>query len=446
MSEHAPGSERRPGAVPRGEDRYVVLGLAPSRARWFRAVAQWANAASLPVEFVKCLSGEELRVRLHSTRQYSAALVDAGVAALDRDLVDMAGRVDCAVVVVDRRPPRRDWAGIGASLVLPEDFGAPELLAALRTFALPVTTGATTLEVDLAPRYSFEQPLGSIIAVCGSGGTGVSTLSVALAQGLHEAGPILLADLALRAQQALLHDAGDVIPGIQELAEAHRVGRLAPEEVVNLAFDVPQRGYHLMLGLRRPQAWSTLRPRAFEAGLDGLRRAYRMVVCDTDAELEGENDGGSLDVEERNLMARTAISRAALVVAVGLPGLKGLHSLVQVLNDLSTFGVPSERVLPVVNRAPRSPRARAEIKETLCQLTTLGQQSSTLGPLFLPDRPIEEALRDGSRLPGSLVDPLASAARAMLARGSAPEPSDGEARLVRPGSLGRWAEEPADAP
>ncbi|MBO0714646.1 MAG: hypothetical protein J2P59_07805 [Acidimicrobiales bacterium] len=441
MSGQAPGGDRRHGVAARSEDRYVVLGLAPSRARWFRAVAQWANAGSLPVEFVKCLSGEELRVRLHSARPYSAALIDAGVTALDRDLVDLASRVDCAVLVVDRRQSRRDWAAIGASVVLPEDLDAPELLAALRAAASPVTTGDPTLEADLAPRPSPDPPPGSIIALCGSGGTGVSTLSVALAQGLHDLGPILLADLARRAQQALLHDAGDVIPGIQELAEAHRVGRLAPDEVVGLAFDVPQRGYHLVLGLRRPQAWSTLRPRAFEAGLDSLRRAYRVVVCDTDADLEGESDGGSLDVEERNLMARTAISRAALVLAVGLPGLKGLHSLVQVLSDLATFGIPGERVLPVVNRAPRSPRARSEIKETLCQLSSPMLRSSMLGPLFLPDRGIEEALSDGSRLPGALVDPLASSARAALARAPGSVAPDTEPRPVRPGSLGRWAEE-----
>ena len=446
MSGRATGGDHRQGAAARREDRYVVLGLAPSRAGWFRAVAQWANAASLPVEFVKCLSGEELRVRLHSARQYSAALVDADVSALDRDLVDLAGRSDCPVLVVDRRTPRRDWAAIGVSVVLPDGFAAPELLAALRSFAVPVTTGEASLENDLVPRSSVGGPRGSIIAVCGPGGTGVSTLSIALAQGLHGAGPILLADLARRAQQALLHDAGDVIPGVQELTEAHRVGSLAPDEVVSLAFDVPERGYHLLLGLRRPQAWSTLRPRAFEAGLDSLSRAYRVVVCDTDADFEGERDGGSLDVEERNLMPRTVVSRAAVVVAVGLPGLKGLHSLVQVLNELSTFGVPAERLLPVVNRAPRSPRARAELKRTLVELVAVGRRDETTGPLFLPERPAEEALRDGTRLPGALVDPLASAVGTILDRTSLSEVPPPEGRLVRPGSLGRWAEEPIDAP
>ena len=44
-------------------DRWVVLGLAPARTPWFSTVAQWANAGTLPVEYVKCLSTDELRVR-----------------------------------------------------------------------------------------------------------------------------------------------------------------------------------------------------------------------------------------------------------------------------------------------------------------------------------------------------------------------------------------------
>lgn len=439
------GGDRRPGGVARNEGRYVVLGLAPSRAGWFRAVTQWANDGSIPAEFVKCLSGEELRVRLHSARQYSAALVDAGVAALDRDLVDLAASTECPLLVVDRRPPRREWAAIGASVVLADDLGVPELLAALRSVARPISEMVDSLADDLCRQSSPKGPRGQVVAVCGPGGTGVSTVAIALAQGLGGACPVVLADLARRAEQAVLHDAGDVIPGVQELAEAHRVGHLPPDEVVSLAFDVRERGYHLLLGLRRPQAWSALRPRAFEAGLDSLLGAYRIVVCDTDADLEGEQDGGSLDVEERNLMARTAVGRADLVVAVGLPGLKGLYSLVQVLADLRSFGVPKGRVLVVLNRAPRSPRARAELKRSLFELGAKGELEATLGPLFVPERSVDEALREGSRLPGGLVDPLAAAARSVLQRGF-PATAAAEPQRVRPGSIGRWTEERATEP
>lgn len=31
-------------------ERYVVLGLAPARAGWFRAVGSWANSGALPTD------------------------------------------------------------------------------------------------------------------------------------------------------------------------------------------------------------------------------------------------------------------------------------------------------------------------------------------------------------------------------------------------------------
>ncbi len=40
-------------------DRFVVLGLGRPRSTWFGDVTRWANSASLPLEFVKCVSAEE---------------------------------------------------------------------------------------------------------------------------------------------------------------------------------------------------------------------------------------------------------------------------------------------------------------------------------------------------------------------------------------------------
>ena len=56
--------------------RWVVLGLAPARTPWFTAVAQWANAGTVPIEFLKCLSADELLVRLRSDQPASAVLLD----------------------------------------------------------------------------------------------------------------------------------------------------------------------------------------------------------------------------------------------------------------------------------------------------------------------------------------------------------------------------------
>ena len=100
-------------------DRYVVLGLARARAAWFGEVARWATAAALPIDFVKSVSVEEVRTRLRSGRPFSALLVDGGLPALDRDLVELAAQQRCAVIAVDDGRSPRAWRELGVAAVLP---------------------------------------------------------------------------------------------------------------------------------------------------------------------------------------------------------------------------------------------------------------------------------------------------------------------------------------
>ena len=421
-------------------DRYVVLGLAQPRSGWFRSMAQWTTSGTIPVEFVKCVSAEELRARLASGRPFSAVLVDGALAALDRDLVEVAHGAGCAVVAVDDRR-RRDWGALGVSAVLPEYFDPKSLLDTLRAQA-PTVARRDELPGDTVEAAAGPAP-GLVAMVCGPGGTGVSTVAMALAQGLGagagHAGGVVLADLALHAEQAMLHGTGDVAPGVQELVEAHRSRRPSTQEVRNLCFYVEERRYHLLLGLRQARAWSAVRPRAFAAAMDSLQSAFGVVVSDADADLEGEEEGGSIDVEERHVMARSAAERADAVFAVGLPGMKGLHSLVRVLQGLRSFGVAPARIVPVVNRAPKSPAARAQVTAALSALAG-GGGDALASPIYLPDKRIEEALRDGARLPAGLTQPLAGAFAAVA--GTAERSGrawDTGGRLVQPGSLGSWS-------
>ncbi|MGH9164880.1 MAG: hypothetical protein ACRDZW_05115, partial [Acidimicrobiales bacterium] len=388
---------------PPGE-RYVLLGLAQARSAWFGALAQWSNSGTIPAEFVKCVSVEELRTRLGSGRPFSALVIDASLPALDRDLVETARASGCAVLVVDDGRGPRDWAALGVSGVLPEFFDPTSLVDVMAGHASKIARGDVL--ADEAGPVVQATGGGRVVAVCGPGGSGTSTVAIALAQALgtrkHRDGPVLLADLALHAEQAMLHDARDVVPGVQELVEVHRSRRPTLEEVRSLTFTVEERGYHLLLGLRRARGWSAIRPRAFEAAFASLRAAYATVVCDIDADLEGEEEGGSIEVEERHLMARTAVLAADLVVAVGRPGMKGLHSLVRVLNELRSAGVEADRIVPAVNCGPKSARARSEITATIAELALASGRS--FGPtLFLPEKRVEEALRDGVKLSVALT-------------------------------------------
>jgi hypothetical protein len=126
-------------------------------------------------------------------------------------------------------------------------------------------------------------------------------------------------------------------------------------------------------------------------------------------------------------------------VVVGDASMKGLYALVRTLTELLGFGVPVDRVVPVINRAPRSPRPRAELTAALTELlsASAGVAADRLvSPLYLPERRVDEALRDGVALPAPLPALTARAVTAVLERAAeraasttaTPEP-------VTPGSL-----------
>jgi len=419
------------------DERFVLLGLARPRATWFGEVSRWATSASIPADFVKCVSAEELRARLRSGRRWSAVLLDGALPAVDRDLLAEVRDAGCAAVVVDDREARR-WTSIGASAVLPATFDRSALLDALSGVAVAVRAPASLPdEVEVETAAS-----GLVVAVVGPGGTGASTIAIALAQGIAATGrSTVLADLARHAEQAVLHDVRDVVPGVQELTEAHRNGVPTAADVRNLTFTIVERGYSLLLGLRRGRYWPSLRPRAFRAAFASLAAAFEAVVCDVTGDLETDDAAGSTDVGERNLAAIEALRAASVVAVVGHAGVKGTHSLVRLIGDVAAAGVPAGRIVPVVNLAPRSPKARADISAAIADLTRSGLGGGRLqSTVFVPTvRGVEAALNDGVRLPAGLVKVTAPVIAAAALVGPAMRDDVGPVP-VTPGSLGSFTE------
>lgn len=407
-------------------DRFVVIGLARPRTEWFSEVGRWANGASIPVDYVKCLGADEVRARLAGGRRVSAALLDAGAHGVERDLIDELHSHGSAVIIVSDERVLTDWIQLGADATLPSNFDRASLLDRLDEHASPLQGSllASAAELDDLDderrRVSADSVgwRGRLVAVCGGSGAGTSTVSMALAQGLASCGPntdvVTLADLAAQADLAVYHDACDVVPGLQELVEAHRGSRPTTAVISGMLFDIDERGYRLLLGLRRRQDWTTLRPRALTAAMDSLRRSGRWLVCDIDDEFEGELETASHDLEERNGAARHAASTADVVVVVGTATMKGTFDLVRATRSLVGLGVDGNRILPVINHAPRSPRARAEVIDAI---EGLGGLTGIVSPVFLPERRgLETIHRNAMRLPEQLASPVSVAVEAVFDR------------------------------
>ena len=401
-------------------ERFVVVGLARVRSPWFGDVAHWANTSQIPVEFLKCVSVAEVRARLAAGRPISALLIDGGATGLDRDLIDAATARSTAVIVVTDPRIDRDWTSLGANAVLPDAFDAPTLLACLAAHAQAIRSATDALPSDLAADDAGSRWRGRLVAVTGGGGAGTSTVAMALAQGLARlpgnTGSVVLADLAGCGDLAMYHDVRDVMPGLQELVEAHRSTTPSRAVVRRLLFDIDERGYSLLLGLRRSRDWTALRPRALDAAVESLRASFRAVVADVRPEFDGEAETGSVDLEERNGPSRVAVVGADVVVVCGDASLKGIHALIRTERDVLGVGVDAGRVLRVVTRAPRSPRQRAELARSIEALRS-GDSTPRLSTVFLPDRRGLDLVHSvAGPLPRHLVDPVTRATSELLSR------------------------------
>jgi cellulose biosynthesis protein BcsQ len=418
-----------------GGEQYVLIGVARPRERWSSDLARWSTSGAAPIEFVKCLTADEARAVLGSGRRASALMIDARGPGVDRELIDAAAAADTPTVVVSDGSIHRDWEAVGCAAVVDHQLEPGSLLEILEQHCRPVDRSRRPGRMTL-PRVD-PPTSGRMLAVLGSGGVGTSTVAMATAQALAERSTsVVLVDGARRGDLAMYHDIGDVIPGLPELVEAHRSDRLDPAEVRRLCFEVPTRGYALLLGRRRAADWVTLRRRSVAAAIDALARTYDTAVVDLDPDVDGQADTGSADVGDRHALTLSTLDRADLVLVVGRPGLKGLHSLVGLVDDLLSVGVPAHRIAPVLVASPRSPAARAAASAAVARLGGAPDHEPILPLLHLPRvRGLDEVHDHAGALPASLCRPLGRTLGHLLdSAGRRPRPADPHER-IRSGEL-----------
>lgn len=427
-----------------GDGQYVLVGVARARERWSSDLARWATSGAAPIEFVKCLTADEANAVLGTGRRASALLLDARGPGIDRDLIATAADLGTPTIVVSDRSVHRDWDALGCAAVVDHELDPATLLEVLARHTVPVDRSRRPGRSAIGGPPQGRR--GRVLAVVGPGGTGASTAAMALAQGLadHSDHSVVLVDGARRGDVAMYHHIGDVIPGLPELVEAHRSDRLDPEAVRRLTFDVPGRGYSVLLGRRRVAEWVTLRRRSVDASIEALTRSFDTVVVDLDADLDGQADTGSPDVDDRHAVALSTLELADAVLVVGRHGLHGLHAVAGLIDELVDSGVPDHRIVPVFMAAPRSPAARAAATAALVRLVDSAPDASGTddGPSTLHPplhlrriRGLDDLHDRVARLPLALSQPLERAVTRILLRAGG-RPLHGRAdQRVLPGEL-----------
>jgi hypothetical protein len=240
---------------------------------------------------------------------------------------------------------------------------------------------------------------------------------MALAQGLAEGEETVgLLDGARRAQLAMYHDVGDVVPGLTELLDAQHGGVLDPDEVRDLLFDLPERGYQLLLGQCRPQEAVRHGALALAAALDALGRSYDLVVVDHDPDVDLGPGGALGALRDRHAVALHLLATAEIEVVVALTGTKGAHDAARRVDELIEAGLPPDRLVVCCNRSPRAAPARSGFDRSVRALTRGRFGDGVALPVLHlgASRRIERALSDGRPLPARPAAMLAGSLRRRL--------------------------------
>ena len=259
---------------------------------------------------------------------------------------------------------------------------------------------------------------GLLVSVTGAGRAGSSLLAMCLAAELagdaSNRGLVLLADFAAGADQAAMHGCRGVAPPRHDLAGACDGEPPGADALRSIALEPAGRRYHLLMGLPGSRDTPPVQFRRAETLLDGLLGAYRFVVADVDADVEALSDTESARPGDHDELARATLVRSDLIVIVGRGDTRSLYSLARTADTLAGL-TGASRIVPVVNRLPRSRKHRSAAAEAAVRLLKTSAAFEAGDPVFIAERSAAgRAVRDGSAPPPDLGRPLAAEVRMRL--------------------------------
>lgn len=297
-------------------------------------------------------------------------IVEDDTSYLTGDLVDRLRRKGVRLVGI--HDPTDDVArgetflrSLGIDTTIEATRPPDEILGVISSLDLSLDDGFAEIAARLDGLDEVAED-GLVVAVGGPASTGKTELSVAMATVLGRTGSTLLvdasdgyADIAQRLHLAL-HP--HLLTAIEEARSAPIGVDGGPVLHTSLGqstigADRPPPSFDVVCGLANPDDWQVVRAEDLAALLRRVSTSWRWTICDTGPRIE---DLGRVD---RWVLSRTVLTNADRIVGVCEPTPRGLVRFLDWLSSVSRLTPISVDV--VVNRAPRSPQARAEFEDQL---------------------------------------------------------------------------------
>ena len=368
MAELDASESRRPRQTSE-QEKPLLTALVKGSHQWVRDLNRWANGSVIDQDFAVVLSVDELVSVARATRRRLIVMVDSEYHSVIPRLSQASEELDVQTVVVRSTPRTPIDVPSGVTTIdypfTPDELGVLTSTLQAQNILDPYS-GAEQPRLrqldapNASPKVSPTTTVGSrLIGVLGVGGSGASTIAMALAQTLAENHKVVLVDLCAQADLSMYHDLDRALGGLADLMAAARKATPKTSQIRRYCIPTMGRGYFLLPGIRRQEETSIWREKHLDDLFGALLSEFDFVVCDLDGSYRSANTRAAIGEPSTTLGTEVALSRAdAIVLTVG-GDLRGIHGGLRIYQRLLGDSTANTPMALCVNRIPRKPMARS---------------------------------------------------------------------------------------
>ena len=258
--------------------------------------------------------------------------------------------------------------------------------------------------------------IGSIVAVLGSRGCGVTSVAAGLASTLAIEAPTVLVELSTDTDLAFLHDVEEARPSLSEYFAncSRKAFSTDRDESVKTYISAPKGvGYHLLCGIWQQDHVSLIDRSALNDLLSSLQTLYTFIVCDIHPHF---CDSPALSEEIPVLLTRSVLQCASHLCLITQYGSKWLYSLAKILKKVVQIDGITDSWSLTVNQLSRSKSKNAKTYKEISQIVQLAIMGSNY-------RDLEVFFSSFSKKDDETIPPAPSLELSALARKIADLPS-----------------------